>query len=139
MFVHRGEYLGRSPRDQVHRPESGTPPGRYTTPPDQVHPQEPGTPPGQVHHPPRGQVHPRTRYLLGPGTPPREQCMLGDTSNKPAVRILLECILVCTRHVFEKCRIANFRQLELNETKFREEIITAVVYIPGTSHRAGGI
>ena len=29
----------------------------------------------------------------GPGTP-REQCMLGDTGNKWAVRILLECILV---------------------------------------------
>ena len=25
---------------------------------------------------------------------PREQCMLGDTGNKRAVRILLECILV---------------------------------------------
>ena len=30
----------------------------------------------------------------GPGTPPSEQCMLGDTGNKRAVRILLECILV---------------------------------------------
>ena len=30
-------------------------------------------------------------------TPPlREQCMLGDTGNKRAVRILLECILVST-------------------------------------------
>ena len=29
----------------------------------------------------------------GAGTPP-EQCMLGDTGNKRAVRILLECILV---------------------------------------------
>ena len=27
---------------------------------------------------------------------PREQCMLGDTGNKRAVRILLECILVFT-------------------------------------------
>ena len=26
--------------------------------------------------------------------PPPEQCMLGDTANKRAVRILLECILV---------------------------------------------
>ena len=41
--------------------------------PGQVHPQA-GTPPGQVHL--------------------REQCMLGDTGNKRAVRILLECILV---------------------------------------------
>ena len=35
------------------------------------------------------------------GTPPRqvhppEQCMRGDTGNKPAVRILLECILIST-------------------------------------------
>ena len=61
------------------------PPGRYTpragTPPGQVHPlgRYPpwaGTPPGQLH-------------------PPREQCMLGDTGNKRAVHILLECILVC--------------------------------------------
>ena len=54
-------------------PLAGTPPGRYTplgiyTPWDQIH-------------------LPRTRY-----TP--EQCMLGDTGNKRAVRILLECILV---------------------------------------------
>ena len=54
------------------------------TPPDQVSPlgppppDPPGTPPG-------------TRY-----TPP-EQCMLGDTGNKRAVRILLECILVIYR------------------------------------------
>ena len=39
-----------------------------------------GTPPRQVHHP--GQVH------------PPEQCMLGDTGNKRAVRIILQCILV---------------------------------------------
>ena len=42
--------------------------------------------PGQVppgRYTPSGQVH----------TPP-EQCMLGDTGNKRAVRILLECILV---------------------------------------------
>ena len=73
--VHRrGEYLGRytpcgqvQPRGQVH-------------PPRQVHPPWAGISPRQVHPP--GQVH------------PREQCMLGDTGNKRAVRILLECILV---------------------------------------------
>ena len=41
------------------------------------------------------------------GTPPPEQCMLGDTGNKRAVRILLECILVLAiffpkMHEFEK-------------------------------------
>ena len=35
------------------------------------------------------------RYTPRPGTPlPPEQCMLGNTGNKRAVRILLECILV---------------------------------------------
>ena len=39
--------------------------------------------------------HPPSRYTsLGRYTPPREQCMLGDTGNKRAVRILLECFLV---------------------------------------------
>ena len=83
---------------------AGTPPGtRYTppvpgTPRDQVHPQAgtplwPGTPPGPDTPPPGtrytpwDQVHP-------PDQVPPEQCMLGDTGNKRAVRILLECILV---------------------------------------------
>ena len=82
--VHRGEYLGRYPPDQVHPPgpgtppRPGTPPGRYTYPRDQVPPI--GTPPGS------GTLS-RTRY-------PPEKCMLGDTGNKRAVSILLECILV---------------------------------------------
>ena len=46
----------------------------------QVHPRA-GTPPSRYTHPP-GQVH------------PPEQCMLGDTGNKRAVHILLDCILV---------------------------------------------
>ena len=40
--------------------------------------------------PPRQEADPPT----GTDPSPREQCMLGDTSNKRAVRILLECILV---------------------------------------------
>ena len=105
---------GTPPR-QVH-PLAGTPPGRYT--PRQVHPWA-GTPslgrhtppgrytlgrytPRQVHTPPGrytppGLLHCLGRYTPTPqaGTPPlREQCMLGDTDNKRAVRILLECILV---------------------------------------------
>ena len=55
---------------------AGTPPGRYT-PLGRYTPWV-GTPPGQVHPP--GQVPP--------------WCMLGDTGNKRAVRILLKCILV---------------------------------------------
>ena len=45
--------------------------------------QAPPHPQDQRQAPPRPEA----------GTPP-EQCMLGDTENKPAVRILLECILV---------------------------------------------
>ena len=70
----------------------------------------PGTP---LTRYPWDQVHPRTRYTPGPGTPfpqepgtplgtrykPPEQCMLGDTGNKRAVRILLECILVGNRYL----------------------------------------
>ena len=54
-------------------------------PPDQAPPSEPGTPPGP------GTPSP------GPGTPWTRhptQCMLGDTVNTRAVRILLECNLV---------------------------------------------
>ena len=46
--------------------------------------QAPPPPPG----PEAGTPQTRGRH------PPPEQCMLGDTENKPAVRILLECILV---------------------------------------------
>ena len=56
---------------------AGTP--RIGTPPRQVHPSAGRYPHGQV---PPGQVH------------PPKQCMLRDTGNKHAVRILLECILV---------------------------------------------
>ena len=42
-----------------------------------------------------GQVHPPGRYPHPPGRyTPLEQCMLRDTGNKRAVRILLKCILV---------------------------------------------
>ena len=53
-------------------------------------PLAPGT---RGRHPPRT----RARHPPPPGSEagtPREQCMLGDTENKRAVRILLECILV---------------------------------------------
>ena len=56
-----------------------------------------GTPPKQVH-PPAG-IHPLAGTPPSSYTPrqvhrPRKQCMLEDTGNKRAVRILLECILV---------------------------------------------
>ena len=52
-----------------------------------------GTPPPEQVHPP-GQVHPLGRYTPRQVHLPREQCMLGDTGNKQAARILLECILI---------------------------------------------
>ena len=82
-FCSRGrEYLGRY-----------TPAGRYTTP------QAGTSPPGQVHPPGRYTPTPQAVTPAGRYTPqgrynPREQCMLGDTGNKWAVRILLEYILV---------------------------------------------
>ena len=61
-------------------PGPGTPPWDQVLPPDQA-PPRPGTPAPDQVHPPR------------PGTP-SEQYMLGDTGNRRAVRILLECMLV---------------------------------------------
>ena len=49
------------------------------------------TPPGSRHPSPQSRA-PGQQTI--PGADPREQCMLGDTSNKRAVCILLECILV---------------------------------------------
>ena len=77
-----------------------------TSPPDQrqAHP-----PPPKQAHPPREQTTPQSRPPPGADTLPRSrhpppgahprppQCMLGDTCNKRAVRILLECNLVFCR------------------------------------------
>ena len=41
-----------------------------------------------------GLPHCMLGYPVGSRPPPPEQCMLGDTGNKLAVRILLECNLV---------------------------------------------
>ena len=102
-FCSQGGVPGQvHPPDQVHPPGPGTPP-RIRYPPRHIHPLEPGTTTqDEVHHPgryPRDQVHPHGQIHPQAGSPPRtrypsEQCMLGDTSNKRAVRILLECILV---------------------------------------------
>ena len=61
---------------------SAYPPPQRRTPP---HPPE-QTPP-RKRHSPQGPDPPRSRH-------PPAQCMLGDTLNKQAVRILLECNLV---------------------------------------------
>ena len=95
--VHRGECLARyTPLGTRYTPQDRYTPGTRYTPWDQVHPPGPGTPPGPG--PPWDQVHPSgTRYT------PQELCMLGDTGNKQAVRILLECILVLSWNV-KKCK-----------------------------------
>ena len=55
-------------------------------------PQSRHTPPGtRGRYPPPRADPPRSRSPL----PPPAQCMLGDTGNKRAVRIILECNLVC--------------------------------------------
>ena len=86
--VHRGRVPG-----QVHPPLGpSTPPGPGTPP-------RPGTP--------RDQVHP----------PLREQCMTGDTGNKRAVRILLECILVTFHFANHMRTLADYSNTALPEDK----------------------
>ena len=57
-------------------------------------------PPGPEADPPQEQrqTPPDQRQTPPPGADPPAQCMLGDTGNKRAVRILLECILVSTNN-----------------------------------------
>ena len=65
------------------------PPDKRQTPSSRDHRQAPhGT---RRSHPPRDQRQ----------APPQEQCMLGDTGNKRAIRILLECILVIILLILE--------------------------------------
>ena len=80
-----------------------TPPLQDQAPPGHRHPPRSRPHPGAgtpgTRHPPRadtlpGADTPQSRHPLGPGTP-LAQCMLGDTVNKRAVCILLECNLVC--------------------------------------------
>ena len=93
IFLHLSVILFTVILDQVH-------------PPGQVHPPWTGTPPDQVHPPlGPGTPSPGTRYTpLWAQVPPPEQCMLGDTGNKRAVRILLECILVLRSFLFDRFR-----------------------------------
>ena len=79
--------------ETMHPPRSTPTPGPGTPlGPDSTHPRS--------KHPSRADNPPVSRHpLTGPGTPsgadtPSAQCMLGDTVNKWAVCILLECNLV---------------------------------------------
>ena len=117
VSVHRvgGGWAG-TPQTR-YTPWAGTPPGtRYTsqtryTPWDHIHPSGPGTHPWTRYNPlgpgtpPRTGTPPGTWYTpLGPGTPP-EQCMLGDTGNKRAVRIPTEmhsCVKIISYYYFLK-------------------------------------
>ena len=94
---------GTPPRPEAGTPLAGTPTGpeagtsHWQVPSEQVHPQTRGRYPQKVHPPePEAgtpwQVQPLVRYPLGQVHPP-PQCMLGDTGNKQAVRIPLECNL----------------------------------------------
>ena len=71
------------------------------------------TPPGpEADTPPqvRGRHPPKDQRQT-----PREQCMLGDTGNKRAVRILLECILVAflVFFIFQNCSSETTESLHL--------------------------
>ena len=69
------------------RPEVGTPPGtRGRHPPGSRHPPDQTPPPLGADTPPEADT-------------PHEQCMLGDTGNKRAIRILLECNLVYNNYL----------------------------------------
>ena len=155
-----GTPLGRYTPRQVHPlgryttlagtpPQAGTPPpgrymppGRYTPYPRRVYPWAgipplAGTPPSrytpwQVHplwqvHPPAGT--PPGRYTPLAGTP-LEQCMLGDTGNKRAVRILLECILVLlankklfwTNFDYNRSRFLLAHELQLTKKKTMHKV-----------------
>ena len=102
---------------------AGTPPtpGRYTL--------LTGTPTPWAGTPPC-QVHPLGRYSPQAGTtPPREQCMLGDTGNKRVVHILLECILVSKLNILVLVRISRISMetaegLTCSEAKIRESTPT---------------
>ena len=72
----------------------------------------------RCRYPPSGSRHPP-----GTDTPP-VQCMLADTGNKRAVRILLECILVI---VF----FLSFRSNSLFSQFARERITTCIYYTLG--------
>ena len=94
MFLHVSVILFTGGSASVHagiHPQTRHPP--WTRPP--AGPDIPD----QIRHSPRtrhppGAYPPGIRHLLPRSRHPPEQCIVGDTGNKRAVRILLECILV---------------------------------------------
>ena len=75
-----GTPLGSGHPLGTNTPQEQTPPG--TRPPWEQASDPPGADPSQTRHPPPG------------ADPLPVQCILGDTGNKQAVRILLQCNLV---------------------------------------------
>ena len=71
------------------------PPPEADMPPGSRHPPE--ADPSEADTPPRSR-HPLEADTPRKQTPPPPQCMLGDTVNKRAVCILLECNLVNSYH-----------------------------------------
>ena len=138
--VHRGgggEYLDRYPPDQIHPPRTRYTPGTRYTPQTRYTSQDLVHQPGQVH--PRDKAHTHTHPR--PCTPPRDQvhlppelCMLGDTGNKRAVRILLECILVI-RVFFSKhfvVVIASVLFLRKKLVRYTQMFVVSKLVVSGT-------
>ena len=106
-----------SPPDQRPKPPPRTR-GRYT--PWGRHPpgSEAGVPPGtRGRYPPEQTPPPPPRPEAGTppwtrGRYPLLQCMLGDTGNKRAVRILLECNLVFATYLMWQTSNLIFCQVE---------------------------
>ena len=73
-------------------------------------------------------IHTPPRNRPPPGADPPEQCMLGDTGNKRAVRILLQCILVffsifsSARYLYLPVYICWPRRLEIGTLTVRRRI-----------------
>ena len=90
--------LGYSPRGD---PSGGDP---HEDPPRKT----PGGPPQEDRTPPRKTEPPLedTRKTPQEDTP-LEQCMLGDTGNMRAVRILLECILVMSKFWYMRMKLSR--------------------------------
>ena len=112
-YTHPGS---RHPWEQTPPPQEQTPLQEQTTSRSRHRPEQTPTPLEQTPQRqtpswlPREQTHPH---------PPPTQCMLGDTGNKRAVRILLECILV-SNELQDKSQL----QCQLNKTHLEKMFLT---------------